>query len=216
MATLAFSLTPRDQAILDALTLRVRVLSLSQIARTWWGDTQGPESLARTRLKELEREGLVTLFPLVAHPEIPLDAPLIAWRPGDTPPDFGEASHRAKRRWTRDVTTCAGVFATTVAGNWFGGTGGRPPRASEATHDLHLAAVFLRLREANPSAAATWTSEGRLLARGEGRGDKLPDAIVGTRAGGKRVIEFGGAYSKSKFAQFHDFCLRRKLPYEVW
>ena len=30
------------------------------------------------------------------------------------------------------------------------------------------------------------------------------------------VIEFGGAYSKRKLAEFHRHCATRGLPYEIW
>ena len=36
------NLTPRDEDLLDTLTRRVRVLTLSQIARTWYATTTTP------------------------------------------------------------------------------------------------------------------------------------------------------------------------------
>jgi hypothetical protein len=43
----------------------------------------------------------------------------------------------------------------------------------------------------------------------------LPDAMIRTPQG-SIIIEFGGAYSKSKIEHFHRFCAERNLPYELW
>lgn len=215
MTPAAVKLTPRDREILDVLTLRVRVLSLAQIGRTWWPGSRDSVVLARRRLKELERDGLTEVLSLTTHPEIPLEAPLACWNPKEPAPDFGQLSHKLKSRWTMAPEEVAAAIATREAGHWFGGSGGRAPRTSEATHDLHLGALFLKVRAQDLALAAAWRSEATLYGAGEGRGDRLPDAMI-VRRSGKRVIEFGGAYSKSKLIEFHEFCERRSLPYEVW
>lgn len=197
------------------LTLRVRALSVAQIAQTWWPGRRDALALARSRVKELQRDGLAEILSLTAHPEIPLEGPLARWSPKEPASDFGELSHKLKSRWTMAPESVAAVIATREAGHWFGGSGGRAPRPSEATHDLHVGALFLKLRAEDPALTAAWTSEATLYGAGEGRGDRLPDAMI-VRRSGRRVIEFGGAYSKSKLIEFHDFCQRRNLPYEVW
>jgi len=94
----------------------------------------------------------------------------------------------------------------------FGGHGGRYPRESEETHDIHLAAVYLRFRSIAPALASSWVSEARIKRERKTNRGKLPDAMVDKR----RVIEFGGAYKKAKLAAFHKYCAAREFDYEVW
>jgi hypothetical protein len=112
------------------------------------------------------------------------------------------------------VSTYA-VIATRSAGQRFGGHGGRFPRESEETHDIHLAAVYLRLRAADPKTAAHWIFEEEIRLRRAHRSGKLPDAMI-ERPGARKVIEFGGAYGKEKLGAFHAYCRELGLPYEVW
>jgi hypothetical protein len=109
-----------------------------------------------------------------------------------------------------------------MAANRFGGYGGRPPRAVERTHDIHMARVYLLYRLREPELIRQWVfeeevkMERKLESRGERQQDeKLPDVIIRSPAG-TRVIEFGGAYSKAKLASFHAYCKERSLPYEIW
>lgn len=210
------NLTDRDDRILWTLTHRLRVLSVRQIAQSWWDD---PSSRgARSRIRQLSDAGLVEVMPTMAHPEIELTAPVLTWRPGGTEPNFGAVAYRLKSRWNQAPISTALVYATRVAVRMFGGfTGGRGPRPSEATHDLHLAQVFLLFQRANPTLAKRWCSEAEQYAEGKGRGERLPDAIIRGRRGGEppaQIIEFGGAYSRAKLIEFHHalsaFC------YEVW
>jgi len=66
-----------------------------------------------------------------------------------------------------------------------------------------------------PKRARYWQSEAQILARGGGRNEKLPDAIIRSPSE-KTVIEFGGEYSKRKLAAFHTHCADRGLAYEIW
>lgn len=209
-----FTLTTRDEEILDALTLRIRFLSLAQIARTWWRAVRRGEATAKERLKRLERAGLIARFRVMAHPEIELFAPVIVWQPGDALPNFGAASYHLKSRWTKTVVSIPAVIATKGAGNRFGGCGGRFPRQSEHTHDLHMGALFLSYRQRFPALMPSWISEERLREE-KSYGEKLPDAIL-RAPDGERVIEFGGAYSKEKLIRFHEHCVEKMLPYELW
>jgi hypothetical protein len=209
-----FSLTERDREILETLTLKIRFLSVSQVARTWWADSANSVANARARLKALEQAGLIVRFTTIAHPEIELASPIAVWEPGDRAPDFGSASWRLKSRWTKPPAATPSVIATKGAGHQFAGFGGRYPRPTEQTHDLHVAALYLGFRLLRPDEARAWVSEEILRADLRGA-DKLPDAMI--RAGdSKRVIEFGGAYGKPKLASFHRFCAELELPYELW
>lgn len=207
--------TERDEAIVDALSRRVRVLSVAQAARHWWPHQRHSKESALTRLQALENQGLVTHFVEWAHPELPLTRPLLVWTPSDNPPDFGPLSYRLRSRWTKAPRPTTGFIATKAAGSAFAGSGGRRPRPSEMTHDLHLTAVFLRLLAESPSVAESWVSEAAQYAAGGGRDERLPDALIRTKEG-VTVVEFGGAYSKRKLAEFHEHCAERSLPYELW
>lgn len=205
-------LTPRDREILDALTRRVRVFTLAQVGRTWWGTTGSPEAGARRRLKVLEGAGLVTLVPLIAHPEIPLSGPLVCWQRGLPEPDAEQLAATLSRRWTEAERNTWCVVATGDAAAVVGGRGGRVPRESEGTHDIHLAAVYLRMTAELPTRARSWRSEASLK---KGQGVKVPDAMV---RDGKydTAIEFGGVYSPAKLRAFHRYCAHKGLGYELW
>jgi hypothetical protein len=210
------TLTPRDVDILDTLTLRVRYLSLAQIARTWWANSQDPLANARARLKGLESAGFVLRFTALARPEFALIAPMIGWQPGDPTPDFGAASYQLQARWTQSAITTPAVIATTAAGHQFGGHGGRFPRQSEQSHDLMMGALYLYYRQLLGPARITkqWISEESLREQKQA-GEKVPDAILRTPHG-ELVIECGGAYSKNKLTQFHAYCDENAFPYELW
>jgi hypothetical protein len=213
---LNLALSERDVDLIETLALKVRVLTVNQIARTWWCRAAQPTAAARHRLAELERAGFVVSFTAIAHPEIPLSCPVISWTPGLPAPNFGAASHRLKTRWSQPPTETRCVFVSPVTGRHFGGSGGRRPRESEETHDIHLAQVYLLLRLRDPEAAQNWVSEESVRAGRDRRDEKLPDAIVDT-PGERRVVEFGGAYAKAKLEAFHRYCCQElQLPYEVW
>ena len=201
--------------LLEVLPLRIRILSLAQVGRTWWAHAAAPATAPIRRLSQLCQAGYVELVSVMAHPETELAGPLVKWRPGHSPPDHGALAYRLRSRWTDPLVQTSCVVATSFAGRFFGGYGGRAPRRAETTHDLHLSAVFLQMRTNQPERAATWISE-------EGRkkqlehGEKLPDAIV-TDGDQQTVIELGGkSYDRSKLVAFHEHCAGRNLAYEVW
>jgi hypothetical protein len=205
-------LKERDLDLLSTLALRVRVLSVDQVARTWWPLSPRRDQAVRARLKALESHGWLERFEDRVHPELPLEDPLVTWQPGQVTPDFSAAASAARGRWIEEdvQTTCC--VASHRAGRYFGGHGGRRPRRSELTHDVHLAAVYLAMRAALPTRAASWISEAALP---KGEGVKVPDAVV--RDGRHRTaIEFGGAYTAAKLEAFHENCLAHDLGYEVW
>ncbi len=94
----------------------------------------------------------------------------------------------------------------------FGGHGGRFPRESEETHDIHVSAIYLNLRLSAPALAVSWIHEEEIKRERKQSKGKLPDAIVSHR----KVIEFGGAYKKQKLIGFHRFCEANNFEYEVW
>jgi hypothetical protein len=210
-----FNLTDRDRDILETLTLRVRTLSAAQIADHWFGGQIDPVRSACRRLKQLEGAGLLDQSEMFARPQPPLLAPVTCWKPGCTAADFEKLSYKLVKRWDRPASLTRICIATKAAGTLFEGHGGRPPRASETTHDLCLAAVFLHYVRDDPSAAAKWLSEEVLRERGFGDHTRLPDAMIEDHRG-TTTIEFGGAYAAQKLREFHDFCELEDMAYEIW
>ncbi|QDV90765.1 hypothetical protein RAS2_18480 [Phycisphaerae bacterium RAS2] len=209
-------LSERDRDLLDALTLRVRVLSVPQIARYWFGKVGDPIRQAARRISALKRAGLVEQAAVPARPELALHRPLVTWIPGEAEPDFQRFATILDARWREPATPTRIVIATRKAGNARGGSGGRWPRRSEVSHDLTLAGLYLAWRRRRQGKeAAEWIFEARLRQEGFGDEDRLPDAMI-QESGRRRVIELGGAYGAAKLRDFHRFCAERGLPYELW
>ena len=207
-------LTQRDRAIVAALVLRVRLLSQRQTADHWWnGDTAN----VRRRLSQLANHGLVQRITVQARTLPVLESPLISWRPGDPTPDLGSIAWQCQSRWRgRAVRPCTAWIATETAARQFGGVGrGELKHPAQATHDLGVAAVWLRLNEIAPQWAQAWRGED-VMAHTR-RGEKLPDAfIVDGAQKVTGVIEFGGSYDALRVTEFHEDCVARSLPYQLW
>jgi hypothetical protein len=187
------NLTPRDRDVLYTLTHKVRCLSLSQAARVWWSDSKQPVREAGRRLRAIGEGGLLDVFDALARPDLELSEPVIVWEPGYEPPDFAALCYRLKARWNGSPARRTRMLvATKKATKFLGGHGGRRPRTTEVTHDLHLASVYCRMLLAGDRRAKKWVSEAELYARGWGRGQKLPDALIQGRRGKHTVIELAG------------------------
>lgn len=215
---MAIVLTDLDERILWTLTRKIRLVTLDQAARTWWSSSPRPLAAAKSRLRRLSSDGLVRLVSVMAHPEIKLVAPVFSWAPGDKDPPFGRIAYQLQVRWRRPLVATPIVIATKEALRRFGGyIGDRLPRPAEVSHDVNLSSVYLQLLADDPARARFWVSEHQLYAEGGGRNERLPDAILRSarnRPDGNLIIEFGGAYTKSKLQQFHsEFSAFR---YEVW
>lgn len=198
--------------LLETLTSRVRVLTLAQIADLV-GTTAGDD--AQALAAALEAQGLIERRVVLARPMLRCTAPLVSWRPGDELPEFGKTAYQLKSRWREPVEPTEIVQASRLAARRSGSAfGGRWPRASETTHDVSLAEVFLWHRQHLPEDAACWVPEAQLYAEGWGLHGRLPDAVI--RRGGIeiRIVEFGGSYGKRKLTAFH--AEMQFLPYEIW
>ena len=212
-------LTPRDAAVLTVLCLKVRLLTLSQIAAGWWPSAGEAEAVAARRLRKLASADFVRRRRVPAAPLPPLDAPVCVWRPGDPDPDCGAAAWRLQSRWDATggprITTVfsAGKSATRLYG---GVSADRLPAAFQATHDLGVSAMYLRLLRDDPAAADRWIGEDRLAPHRKGR--KLPDAVLADDPADapELVLEFGGSYDKRRVEAFHRDCALRGDAYEVW
>lgn len=209
--------TLRDSEILAALCTKVRLFTLGQIARTWWAETKDAEAAARRRLSKLAEGELVQRQRVLAAPLPLLEAPVMAWRPGQAVPDCGAAAWLLQSRWTRGPRATSVYTATRLATRRYGGSAASKMKATfQATHDLGVSQMYLNLLTNKPEQAELWVSEDTLAPYR--RKQKLPDAVLAKRAGDRPqlVLEFGGQYDKRRVLAFHQDCEQRKLPYEVW
>jgi hypothetical protein len=205
-------MTELEEEITETLTCRVRLLSLAQLQRTWWSDA--PEAAPRA-LERLCATGWLRRRVAELKPELPLEAPLLRWSPGEGEPDFGGLAYRARIRFTGRSAPEPVFLGTQKAADAFGG---HVPdlKAQSLTHDIHVAALYLALRKRAPAEAALWITEDELAPDREG--EVLPDAALRARDGTLlRVIEFvGSSYTAERLSGIHFDCLIRHLPYELW
>ena len=89
----------------------------------------------------------------------------------------------------------------------------KPLGDSADSHDLGLAALYLRFRGQEPGRAASWVPED-LFDPGELEGF-VPDAVV-REEDRLTLIEFAGTYKKERLQKLHASCERTSLPYELW
>lgn len=210
------SVTGREREIVSALASKIRMLCFEQIHREWWPESEAAERNARRRLSELVEAGLLTRERVAAKPLLELEQPVFRWKPSEAAPEFSTLAWQLQKRWTEPEREVSAYLATRRAASIFGGrANGRIRNPAQATHDFHVAAVFLKLTRSAPTLAAGWIGEEIL---GPTRQDqKLPDAILYDREGRPRlVVEFGGAYPAERVQSFHEDCEARQIPYELW
>jgi len=200
--------------ILDALTCRVRQMSLEQIGAAWCPQTVSQKALRR-QLKQLLDIGLLMRTTAVAHPRLAIEAPLVAWSPNDDEPDFESAFRRILARWRQPDCLIEVYWASAKAANLFGSAGGRRPNVTHLNHDLLLSEVYVYYRTRHPELADNWIGENAIPKAGFRVKD--PDAFILDNAGMPlRVVESSGRYGIRQIQSFHDHCVDHCLPYELW
>jgi hypothetical protein len=207
----------RDEEILQTLAVKVRIMSLAQIASNWWSGRESAVRTARRRLAALVQAGLLVRVFVQARPLPPITGPVLSWQPGLPEPDFGPVAWKLEKRWTAGPRETAAYLATRKCANLFGGKArGILKYPHQATHDLGVAAIYLYLLRQRPEAAKAWIGEDMLAP--ERSGEKLPDAVLASDPGQRPwlVLEFGGAYDINRLRTFHQDCAERKLPYELY
>jgi len=209
-------LTDRDCEILSVLTNRLRVLSVKQVARTWFSHTANPVRQARKRVRRLVVAGYLKYETVMAHKPLDVSGPKLSWRPGDPKPDLGKLAYQFKRRWRESIRPIDIVRASDAAHRTFGGyVRSGPLRISETSHELSLAEVYLWYRHHRPEQAKRWKPECELQATGNRHNSHLPDAVIPAGAGKRDLlIEFGGAYRKHKLLRLHE--AYQLEAYELW
>jgi hypothetical protein len=211
---MTLALTSRDLDLLETLTLRVRLLTVRQVAQLWWPGGQNQRQ-ARRRLERLAAANFVEMHRINAHPLLPVTRPLFDWQPGGDEPDNERLAAQCRGRWTKAAVPMMVCVAAALTANLLGSTArGIPPR-EHRDHDLRLASVYAAYRSHQPSLAALWTGEHGLPKAGYRIKD--PDAFL-CDGDGKvlRVIESTGRYSAAQIQSFHEHCEANSLPYELW
>jgi len=214
----AVVLTARDEEILLALTHKVRILTSSQVASTWWQGSTRAGTLAARRLSDISKLGLLGSDHVLARPFLPLDAPALSWKPSEPLPNFEPLAYQLRVRWEGQPFRSTRVFfATRAAVNQFGGyMKGYLDHPHEATHDLHHAELYVRLKRDHPKLASGWVSENELALTAQPF-EVLPDSVLCDPSGLVRlVVEFAGIYDAERLRRIHDYAENRELPYELW
>lgn len=207
-------MTERDEAILSALTNRVKVFAIGQIHRVWW--LEGSVDAAQARLRVLcEADWLVPVRLAVRAIEYFPSRPLVRSSPGGCVPSWTDLIAETQSRWNVPIRSVPAVIASNRAARFFGGHA-RHPRPSEATHDLYLAGVYLRMLEENAVVAEAWLGEGRLVAQAQGQEGAIPDALIRHEDGCTAIEVVGESYPAAKLKAFHQYCEYRGWRYELW
>lgn len=198
------SLHPEEGVSL-LLTSSVRVLTTSQIARTWFLGKPSPLGSARRLVKRLVRAGEVCQSVEMLPPEIDVRTPLLEWNPGsDNLPDLGRLSWQARSRFQATPNRTQLVRHATT----------RPLRKTELMHDVLVSQVFLNLIQRDPSNFLAWTPEDDVPPDACFRyGNRLPDGVL-TGPGGEVLIECIAAYDKRRLAA--TFEAWKHLPFRFY
>lgn len=198
-------------SLVRCLALQVRMLTLDQVTRGWFG-AAAANGEAEEWLTVLIRASFVERRRVEAHPVVRLDRPLLSWRPGLPSPKtkvFEEIAQTSRARWTLPEVPTDVFIASKRAVRLFGAfSDSRRIKECEVTHDLHLSEVFVSYRNSAPQMASSWWGEaafpklGFVISR-----MKDPDAFVLSATGqATRIIEVCGIYEPEHLVGFHQHC----------
>lgn len=210
-------LTARDIDLLRSLSNCVRLFSIEQIQSFWWPDTSQKSGVVEKRINKLVDGEWLNRSVILARPVPIFPQPICKWNPGTQLPNFGKCAWLTKSRWAEGHRQIYVVSAGRKASHLFAGVRPRGIRQPfQLTHDLGLSQVYLQYRIHLPAKASKWIGErGIAFRRKKG---KIPDAIIGDAGAWppELIIEFAGSYGKDRLLQFHKFCERESIPYELW
>ena len=202
--------TSRDTDILEALALKVRVLTDKQLAAGWWGDEQAVDAV-HAAMQPLCQLGLVECLEVLAHPIIPISPPAFSWKDGD--PEPGDKirllAEQFQSRWTPTEVSFTVYVATKAGANLIGSHIPERPKNAQWTHDIHVGEIYTAMKRTNtPDQMRKVIGEGAVPKLGfEIDGMKDPDLFeVDEHGQAVMVIEFAGSYDEKHLRQLHAHC----------
>ena len=206
-------LRQRDEVLLEALALRVRVLGQRQAADAFWSSHVAN---ARRRLQQLANAGMLSRAIVPAQPLPELIQPIIRWQPGQPMPDANQVAFQLQNRWRfRSLRPTVVYFPTEKTILQFGGRVRSQNKTTQITHDLGVTATWIRYFQQSHRMTSVWVGEEVLAPTRINQ--KLPDAALVNQHGEPTLlIEFGGSYAAARVAAFHDDATFRQLPYHLW
>ena len=208
------SWTHRELDIADALTRRVRAMTLTQMGDVWWPELVSQKPIRR-ELKRLRNGGVLCRTMINAHPRLAIKSPIFAWEPSQSDPDFQRVAERIRSRWRHCAEPTEVYWASSKAANLFGSAAGQLPNVLHRDHDLLLSEVYVLYRLRYPELVHRWAGED--VFPKAGFGIKNPDAFLFDDSGKPmRVVESAGRYGIRQIESFHQHCVERDLPYELW
>ena len=206
--------THRELDIVDALTRRVRLMTLSQIGHVWWPEV-GSQKTLRRELKRLRDGGLVQRTMTNAHPRLAIKSPVAVWEPSQVEPDLHRVAERIRGRWRHCAEPTEVYWASSQAANLFGSAAGQLSNVLHRDHDLLLSEVYVFYRLQCPELVHRWAGED--VFSKAGFRIKNPDAFLFDDYGRPmRVVESAGRYGIRQLESFHQHCVECDLPYELW
>ncbi len=203
----------REEEIVRTLAEKVRVLTLSQVARTWWTESRWGKSRAKSALSRLAERKLVRLRRALARP-IDLDEEaIVEWSIGDVIPDLETVATYLHRRAMTDASMQSIVIAASKAVALFGTGKAASIKLTQLTHDLHVSEVYLRYRDGE--LVKRWLGEDRLTVDWPVR--VRPDAVLIDETGQpSHAVEYGGDYPVDRLIELHEQLASIPLNYEIW
>jgi len=208
-------MTSWEREILVVLANHLRILSLAQLARTWWFGQEWGSRSARQSARALTKDGWLKTHQVLSRPVTPLAQPLVFWMRGNESPDFEELSRRLHKRARAEASVTTVVVATRKTRELFGSGGATGQiKLTQTTHDLHVGEVFLSYRQHNFDQRR-WVGEDAFRDSWPIR--QRPDALLLDEQGNfTRAVEYGGDYSVERLATLHDALARIGMSYEIW
>jgi hypothetical protein len=209
----SLQLRQRDEVLLEALALRVRVLGQRQVAEAFWS---GHDANARRRLQQLVGAGMLIRAIVPAQPLPELMQPIVRWQPGQAMPDVNQVAYQLQNRWRfRSLRPTVVYFPTEKTILQFGGRVRSQNKTTQITHDLGVTATWIRYFQRSNRMSSVWVGEEVLAPTRVNQ--KLPDAALVDQHGEPTLlIEFGGSYAAARVAAFHDDAAFRQIPYHLW
>ena len=211
-----------EQTVLRLLCHQLRVATHGQLAGGLGQLCGVTVPLAASVLRRLRRQGLVgtQLIPLTI-PE--LTEPIVTWKPTWPAPDFHAVAWAVRKRLVEADTGRERVYwASSLAVQRTGGTGGRLRKPLQIEHDLGVAAVFFARLGRDRTTPQRWQGEDAYCRlRRPTRGQKIPDAVLlasddANESRFEMVIDYLSLYPPARLRDFHRYWSARKTHYEWW